>query len=149
MTSFGDPGFVVHKAMGQFLALLAYHLADDAVIPLDLPNYTTQLRAYLAELRATVLEAGVELDVEPLAAAIDTFGGAADKIAALAAEATVTGDEVLVDQVNSKYRDFQRGFTSQGGLPDRGFFKHVVFAPGRDTGMVQATCCPELSPNAC
>lgn len=134
MTSYGDPGFVVHKAMGQFLTLLAYHLADGPVIPLDVPNYTTQLRAYLAELRATITEAGTELDVEPLAAAIDTFGDSADKIAALASEATVTGDAVLVDRVNSKYRDFQRGFTSQGGLPDRGFFKHVIFAPGIDTG---------------
>lgn len=134
MTSYGDPGFVVHKAMGQFLTLLAYHLADDPVIPLDVPNYTTQLRAYLAELRATITEAGTELDVEPLAAAIDTFGDSADKIAALANEATVTGDVVLIDRVNSKYRDFQRGFTSQGGLPDRDFFKHVIFAPGIDTG---------------
>jgi N-acetylated-alpha-linked acidic dipeptidase len=137
MTAYGDPGFVVHKAMGQFLTLLAYHLADDPVIPLDLPNYTTQLRSYLAELRATITEAGVELDVGPLAAAIDTFEASANKIAALAAEATITGDDVLVDQVNSKYRDFQRGFTSQGGLPDRSFFKHVVFAPGVDTGTAQ------------
>lgn len=135
MTSYGDPGFVVHKAMGQFLTLLAYHLADDPVIPLDIPNYTIQLREYLDELRATITEAGIELDVAPLVAAIDTFEDSADKIAALAAEAIVTGDAVLIDQVNSKYRDFQRGFTSQGGLPDRGFFKHVVFAPGIDTGM--------------
>ncbi|KAH8780867.1 glutamate carboxypeptidase II [Diaporthe sp. PMI_573] len=139
MTAYGDPGFVVHKAMGQFLTLLAYHLADDPVIPLDLPNYTTQLRSYLAELRATITEAGVELDVGPLAAAIDTFEASANKIAALAAEATITGDDVLVDQVNSKYRDFQRGFTSQGGLPDRSFFKHVVFAPGVDTGYAPVT----------
>lgn len=134
MTAFGDPGFVVHKAMGQFLTLLAYHLADDPVIPLDLPNYTTQLRSYLEELRGTITEAGVELDVGALADAIDTFEASANGIAALAAEATITGDRVLVDRVNTKYRDFQRGFTSQGGLPDRNFFKHVVFAPGIDTG---------------
>lgn len=140
MTAYGDPGFVVHKAMGQFLTLLAYHLADDPVIPLDIPNYTIQLRDYLDELRATITEAGVELDVAPLAAAIDKFEDSADKIAALANEAKVTGDAVLVDQVNSKYRDFQRGFTSQGGLPDRGFFKHVVFAPGIDTGMAFVIC---------
>lgn len=149
MAAYGDPGFVVHKAMGQFLTLLAYHLADDLVIPLDIPNYTTQLRSYLEELQATVTEAGIELDVEPLAAAIDTFEDSANEIAALAAEATVTGDGILVDRVNSKYRDFQRGFTSQGGLPDREFFKHVVFAPGIDTGTVQATCCHRLKPDTC
>lgn len=149
MTAYGDPGFVVHKAMGQFLTLLAYHLADDAIIPLEVPNYTTQLRAYLEELRATIAEAGIELDVEPLSAAIDTFQDSADKIAALAAEATVTGDTVLIDQVNSKYRDFQRGFTSQGGLPDREFFKHVVFAPGIDTGTVSATRRLKSNPTSC
>lgn len=135
MATYGDPGFNVHKAMGQFLTLLAFHLADDPVIPFDLPNYSTELRAYLAELRATILDASIELDVEPLAAAITTFEASAKGIASLAAEATMTGDKTLVDQVNSKYRDFQRGFTSQGGLPDRGFFRHVVFAPGIDTGM--------------
>lgn len=140
MTAYGDPGFVVHKAMGQFLTLLAYHLADDPIIPLDIPNYTIQLRDYLEELRATITETGIELGVDPLADAIDTFQESADKIAALAAEASVTEDPVLIDEVNSKYRDFQRGFTSQGGLPDRGFFRHVVFAPGVDTGMAQATC---------
>lgn len=149
MTAYGDPGFVVHKAMGQFLTLLAYHLADDPIIPFEVPNYTIQLRAYLEELRATVTEAGIELDVEPLAAAIDTFEDSADKIAALAAEATVTGDAVLVDRVNSKYRDFQRGFTSQGGLPDRDFFKHVVFAPGIDTGTAQATNRLKSNPTPC
>lgn len=148
MTAYGDPGFVVHKAMGQFLTLLAYHLADDPVIPLDIPNYTVQLRDYLDELRATITEAGIELDVEPLAAAIDKFEDSADKIAALATEAAVTGDAVLVDQVNSKYRDFQRGFTSQGGLPDRGFFKHVVFAPGIDTGMALVICRPRSDPKS-
>lgn len=148
MTAYGDPGFVVHKAMGQFLTLLAYHLADDPVIPLDIPNYTIQLRDYLDELRATITEAGIELDVAPLEAAIDKFQDSADKIAALATEATVTGDAVLVDQVNSKYRDFQRGFTSQGGLPDRGFFKHVVFAPGIDTGMAFVICRPRSIPNS-
>ncbi|KAI3399465.1 hypothetical protein diail_6727 [Diaporthe ilicicola] len=115
MTAYGDP-------------------ADDPIIPFDLPNFTTELRAYLVELRATVLDAGVELDVEPLAAAITTFETSAKGIASAAAEGSMTGDKTLVDQVNSKYRDFQRGFTSQGGLPDRGFFRHVVFAPGIDTG---------------
>lgn len=149
MTAFGDPGFVVHKAMGQFLTLLAYHLADDPVVPLDLPNYTTQLRSYLEELRGTIAEAGVELDVEPLADAIDTFEASANGIAALAAEAAVTGDAVLVDRVNTKYRDFQRGFTSQGGLPDRSFFKHVVFAPGIDTGRTLVTGCLRAQFNTC
>lgn len=139
MATYGDPGFLVHKAIGQFLSLLAYHLADDPIIPFDIPNYTTQLRLYFDDLNATVVEAGATLDLGPLSAAIDTFEEAANAIASVAAEATLTGDEVLISRVNAKYRDFQRGFTSQGGLPDRQFFRHVVFAPGIDTGYAPVT----------
>ena len=39
-----------------------------------------------------------------------------------------------VQLLNAKLRDFQRAFTSQGGLPGREFYRHVVFAPGLDTG---------------
>lgn len=143
MTSYGDPGFVVHKAIGQFLTLLAYHLADDPIIPFDIPNYTTQLRLYFDELNTTVTSAGPDavdaVDLAPLAAAIDTFDASATAIAAVAADAQLTGDAVLVARVNAKYRDFQRGFTSQGGLPDREYFRHVVFAPGIDTGYAPVT----------
>ncbi|KAH7038487.1 glutamate carboxypeptidase II [Macrophomina phaseolina] len=139
MATYGDPGFLVHKAIGQFLSLLAYHLADDPIIPFDIPNYTTQLRLYFDDLNATVVEAGATLDLGPLSAAIDTFEEAANAIASVAAEAALTGDEVLISRVNAKYRDFQRGFTSQGGLPDRQFFRHVVFAPGIDTGYAPVT----------
>ncbi|KAL0253100.1 hypothetical protein SLS55_010551 [Diplodia seriata] len=141
MTTYGDPGFAVHKAIGQFLTLLAYHIADDAVIPFDLPNYTTQLRLYLDDLNATVADADATdaVDLAPLAAAIDTFGGAADAVAQAAAQAAVTGDEQLAARVNERYRDFQRGFASQGGLPDRAYFRHVVFAPGIDTGYAPVT----------
>jgi len=39
-----------------------------------------------------------------------------------------------VNNIDAKLRDFSRGFVSQGGLPGKEFYKHVVFAPGSDTG---------------
>lgn len=141
MTTYGDPGFVRHRAVGQFLSLLAYHLADDPIIPFDIPNYTTQMRLYFEDLVSVVAAANATgtLDLLPLADAIDAFDTAATGIAAVASEAAATGDEVLASRVNTKYRDFQRGFASQGGLPGRASFYHVVFAPGIDTGYAPVT----------
>lgn len=141
MTTYGDPGFVRHKAIGQFLSLLAYHMADDPIIPFDIPNYTTQMRLYFTDLTAVVAQANATdtLDLSPLAAAIDEFGNAATAIAAVASDAAATEDAVLVNRVNSNYRDFQRGFTSQGVLPGRESFSHVIFAPGIDTGYAPVT----------
>ncbi len=51
----------------------------------------------------------------------------------------MTNDTDLITVVNHKYRDFQRGFVSQGGLPGREFYRHVVTAPGLDTGYAAVT----------
>lgn len=134
MANFGDPGFQVHAAMGQYLALLAFHLADDEVLPIDLPNYASELSAYLEDLSEYIESEGEELDLKELSDAIDVFAARADEVKALERLAVATNDTDLITVVNHKYRDFQRGFISQGGLPDREFYKHVVTAPGLDTG---------------
>ncbi|OLN92258.1 putative glutamate carboxypeptidase-like protein 2 [Colletotrichum chlorophyti] len=134
MANFGDPGFHVHAAIGQYLALLAFHLADDEVLPIDVPNYAIELRAYLEDLSEYVESAGEELDLSELSDAIEEFAKRADEVKALETLAVTTNDTDLITVVNHKYRDFQRGFISQGGLPNREFYKHVVTAPGLDTG---------------
>jgi N-acetylated-alpha-linked acidic dipeptidase len=50
-----------------------------------------------------------------------------------------TCDKDLVDLVNAKFRNFERGFVSQGGLPNREFNKHVIFASEIDTGYAPVT----------
>ncbi|KAK1658373.1 PA domain-containing protein [Colletotrichum godetiae] len=134
MANFGDPGFLVHAAIGQYLTLLAYHLADDEVLPIDVPNYATELRAYLSDLEEYAESEDAEIDLSELSDAIEVFATRADEVKALEQLAITTGDADLITVVNHKYRDFQRGFISQGGLPDREFYKHVITAPGLDTG---------------
>lgn len=139
MSTYGDPGYQYHKAMGQYLSLLAYHLATDEVIPYDLPAYTIALRSYYDELLATINSTSKTLDTSELAAAIAQFATSANEVMALMDQAVSTNDSALKTVVNHKFRDFQRGFTSAGGLPDREFYKHVVNAPGIDTGYAPTT----------
>jgi N-acetylated-alpha-linked acidic dipeptidase len=134
MSTFGDPGFLQHRAVGQYLSLLAYHLLDDPILPIDIPNYATELQAYRDDLLDTISEAGVSLDITELNDAIDVFSQAAADVTALEQAARAFGDDNVIQLVNYKYRDFQRGFISQGGLPDREFYRHAINAPGLDTG---------------
>lgn len=134
MTNFGDPGFKLHTVMGQFVALLAYHLADDTLIPFDMPNAAAVLRAYFAELEDSIEAAEVQLDTAELQAAIDTFAERAAAIDMMARNALASNDSVMLDVVNHKYKSFQRGFVSQGGLPRRPTFKNLLMAPGLDSG---------------
>lgn len=139
MATYGDPGFRVHTAMGQYLTLLAYHLVTDDLLPFDIPNYAEQMQLYYDELLTVINSTSSQLDTNELLAAIDVFETRAAEVVALQQQAQATGDAALLEVVNRKYKDFSRGFTSQGGLPDREFFQHVLFAPGLDTGYAPVT----------
>ena len=140
MTTFGDSGFIVHKAMGQYLSLLAYHLANDVIIPYNVNTYGVEMRKYFEALNRTIISynASAEVDISPVEEAIDTFEAAATSFTSTVSAAS-SSDSTLIHTLNHKLRHFSRGFTSQGGLPGREFFQHVVFAPGSDTGYAPVT----------
>lgn len=139
MTNFGDPGFLAHKSMTQFMTILAYNLADADAIPFNLTNYAIQLDLYYDNLQSTIKTASTTLDTGLLRSAIDYFAQAVSQFEEQANEATGCNDATKLKAVNQKYRDFQRGFVTQGGLPGREFFKHLIFAPGSDTGYAAVT----------
>jgi len=132
-------GFYTHRAIGQFLTLLAYHLSSDEIIPFDLPNYGVALRDYYTALNSTISSADFDLDISEIDSAITTFETRAAEVTALRDLAILRNDNDLITVVNHKYRDFSRGFVSQGGLPDREFYRNVVVAPGIDTGYAPVT----------
>lgn len=135
MSKFGDPGFKLHTAIGQWMTLILYHIADDPLIPWDLPNAASVLSAYLDELTETVADSDLpDLDISPIADAIEKFTQQAENIAKVAQTAVSFDDGVILEVVNSKFRDFSRGFASAGGLPGRETFKNVISAPGIDNG---------------
>jgi N-acetylated-alpha-linked acidic dipeptidase len=139
MERFGDPGFHTHKAMGQYLTLLLYHMVSDPVLPLEPSGYVSELQKYYAELNTTLSATNYTLDLSPLVTAMSNFSNAASDFELLRSQAIQTNNTALLAVQNHKARDFSRGFTSQGGLPTREFYQHTIFAPGRDTGYAPVT----------
>lgn len=136
MATFGDVGFNTHKVMCRYLSLLAYALATRDIVPLDVQNYGVQMTLYLADLEQTVKSGGsnyTSLDLSSLRSAIGAFNTSAAAMAKLISS-TSSSDVATTNTINSKLRDFSRGFVSQGGLPTREYYKNVLFAPGLDTG---------------
>ncbi|KAK7755693.1 hypothetical protein SLS62_002304 [Diatrype stigma] len=101
MSTYGDPDFTIHAAMGQWLTLIAYHIADDPVIPWDLPHAAGVLREYFEELGETIAGAGVKVDTAELEAALDAFEARAEDIKNVAEMAEAADDQVLLAVVNS------------------------------------------------
>lgn len=92
------------------------------------------METYYKALTTTISDASADLDTTALRAALDEFAGRTEEVKAQDVEARKTEDAELLALVNRKYKDFQRGFVSQGGLPNRTFYRHLIFAPGLDTG---------------
>ena len=142
MQKFGDPGFRYHAAVGQYISLLLYTLANEDIVPLDVANFAeTVSTRYLNDLISKVnsrpnMEAlQLQLNISGLIDSIHLFEDRAKSIKAIQAQSVSLKNATLVASINQKYRDFQRAFVSQGALPGRGeFFKHVIYAPGLDTG---------------
>lgn len=117
------------------MTLIAYHIADDELIPWDLSNAATVLQSYVSELNETIVESNLSgLDLAPLEDAVAEFEHQAEHIAQVAETAMAFQDEIMLGVVNAKFRDFSRGFASAGGLPGRETFKNVISAPGIDNG---------------
>lgn len=141
MSTFGDVGYNTHRVMCRYLTLLAYELSTRELLPLNVQNYGAQMTTYLTALQTVVTQGGsnyTSLDLSPLRSAIETFNTSSAAMASLIAS-TSSSDTATVDTINAKLRDYQRAFVSQGGLPEREFYKNVLFAPGLDTGYAPVT----------
>ena len=126
--------------MAQYVTLLTYHMANTPVLPLDPSNYGVEMTKYYSALTSTIEDAGEEaadIDLSELMSAIEAFNASASAFADFSASAGTNEDTLAL--VNAKLRDYQRGFASNGGMPRREFFKHVVFTPGLDTGYAPVT----------
>ena len=141
MSTFGDVGYNAHRTMCRYLTLLAYELSSREILPLNAENYGVEMTKYLTALETVIAQGGdnyTDVDVGPIRSAIQTFNQSAAAFAEVLAS-TDPSDTEAVDMLNAKLRDYQRGFVSQGGLPNREFYKNVVFAPGLDTGYAPVT----------
>ncbi|KAI8941146.1 hypothetical protein NX059_002383 [Plenodomus lindquistii] len=134
MKYFADPEFLMHKAIGQFLTLMLFHLADDELLPLEPSNYGVEMRAYLRDLELLVRKGNATtLVLSPLRSSIALFEAAAKHFEERQSQAALS-DSTLLHELNGRARDFSRGFIGQGGLPSREFYQNLIFAPGVDTG---------------
>jgi N-acetylated-alpha-linked acidic dipeptidase len=144
MTTYGDPEYLYHKAIGQYISLLTYQIANTPLLPLDFANYGVEMSKYLTILQNVTDTANANsssphnLDLSELEEAIEIFNASAASLTQYIATADLYSATEL-SFINGKIRDYQRGFTSQGGLPTRTFYQNVVFAPGLDTGYAPVT----------
>jgi N-acetylated-alpha-linked acidic dipeptidase len=157
MDAFGDPGFHYHTTIAKIWALIAASLCENPVLRLNATDYAMGLSAYLQSVKDKRKESSShnesEFSFRSLDHATTKLQGTARKFDSYTADlATRLAEDVPwwqwwkkvklfyeVRKANTKYKLLERQFLYPGGLDDRHWFKHVVFAPGRWTGYAGAT----------
>jgi N-acetylated-alpha-linked acidic dipeptidase len=146
MERYGDPGFVYHVAAARFYALVAMRLAAADVLPLRYESYGRALREQLDDLRRDVVRLGrkaaasgdaegaLDVDFATVLAALDDLGRAGDELDRAADAVVGRGDVEAARRMNSELLQVERALLSEDGLPDRPWFRNLIYAPGLTTG---------------
>ncbi len=128
---FGDPDFVYEQQMARVFGLEALRMADADVLPYDYDEYGKEVAVYLDAARKRVAGKFGEhaLDLSAATAAAKHFQDAGAKI--LLRQKNPPRD---VARLNQGLLNAERALLVSQGLPNRPWFRHVIYAPGVYTG---------------
>ncbi len=137
MDRYGDPGYLSHAAAARMAAAAVTRLANADLLPYDYAEFGRALGALVATRRAQAMEAGISVsDWSGLDSAVARLTGAGERYAQTTRvlnDVPLPGD-VGIAAANDSLRLAEQAFVRPEGIPDRPFYNHVLFAPGRDDG---------------
>ncbi|XP_065069888.1 putative N-acetylated-alpha-linked acidic dipeptidase [Rhopilema esculentum] len=130
MTSFVDPKFSYHLALGRIWAQMGMTLADSELLPFNFTRLAWKLSRCKDSLETKYGQAlklqGISLD--DLQAQIRKFAEAAESFH-VSLHSLDRKSDLQVRMANDQMMQVERSFLSTSGLPGRPLMKNVVFAP--------------------
>jgi N-acetylated-alpha-linked acidic dipeptidase len=136
---FIDPGFKYSVAASQVTGLALMRFADADVLPMDYEAYGRQVLEYIDEIEKEASAASTDgekqVDFAGLRQAAAAFAAAGADLR-LRGERIIEsgGDPKVIADYNRRLMLAERDLIEPQGLPDRPWFRHVIYAPGLYTG---------------
>jgi N-acetylated-alpha-linked acidic dipeptidase len=126
---FGDPTFVYEQQMARVFGLQVLRMANADVLPYDYEQYGKEIAGFISAAEKRAQQAGVKnANFAAAMAAAHRFQTAGKRINDVQHDAKADAGKL-----NLILRNAERGLLTEG-LPNRTWFKHVIFAPGEYTG---------------
>ena len=133
-----DPGFKYSVLAAQVTGVALLRLADADVLPFDYEAYGRQIFEYVAEIEElaakTSADGAKQIDFADLRAAADAFTAAGVSARARADALLSAPDAAAIARLNQTLMRVERDLIEPAGLPDRPWYRHVIYAPGLYTG---------------
>jgi N-acetylated-alpha-linked acidic dipeptidase len=127
---FGDPDFAYEQEMARVFGLEAIRMSDADILPYDYEQYGKEIASYVetARRRSEAVFGGRPSFADAVRAA-HQFEQAGVKIRR---KQENTGTNLV--RLNQALRQAERALLIPEGLPNRPWFRHVIYAPGQYTG---------------
>jgi N-acetylated-alpha-linked acidic dipeptidase len=132
MTRFGDPRYLRHRAVTRMVALAAWRLANDALLPLDYAGWGREMTSLVAQLDSGITRQGWTVSTQPLRDALTRFTGTGESLDL--ARAAAPRDAARTDRANRALMQVERRVTRPDGLRSRPWYKSLQFASDVDRG---------------
>jgi len=131
MSHFGDPQFLYHATMSKIWGIAVLRMANADIFPFDYAAYAGEISNYIKEIKERSEKAS-PLDMESLLKKVESFKTNAQQLnlkieALLSSEASASSE--ARDSINSALMQIERCFGNPGGIPNRPWFKHLIYAP--------------------
>ena len=134
MQHFGDPTFQYQAAMARIWGTLALQLANADILPFDYETYATDLMTPLKLLQNSGSKSKIAEGVGKLDALLTEWQQAADSLHKELSRYLAAGNLSEAEEINQRLYQLERKLTTEAGLPLRPWFKHLIYAPGLNTG---------------
>ncbi|KAM9220427.1 glutamate carboxypeptidase 2 isoform 2-T2 [Dugong dugon] len=130
---FYDPAFKYHLTVAQVRGGIVFELANSKVLPFDCRNYAVVLQNYADKIYNISMRHSQEMKTynvsfDSLFTAVKNFTEIASKFHKRLQDLD-TSNPVLMRIMNDQLMFLERAFIDPLGLPDRPFYRHVIYAP--------------------
>nr|XP_043629586.1 probable glutamate carboxypeptidase LAMP1 isoform X2 [Erigeron canadensis] len=137
MSNFGDPMFRRHLAAASIWGLVVLQLADEEILPFSYDSYVQELQEAAEDLNTELSDQRISLD--PLFKSIGKMRKAVTQINDEIKELKETKGWAFmrktqpwkVREINDRLMMAERALTDRDGLPERSWYKHLIYAPSK------------------
>ena len=134
MEHFGDPTFQYQVAMSKIWGTLALQLANADILPFDYETYATDLMVPLKLLQNSGSEIKIAKEVRVLDELLTEWQQAAGLLNRGFTRYLDSGNFSEISEINRRLYQLERRLIDEEGLLLRPWFKHLIYAPGLNTG---------------
>ena len=134
MEHFGDPTFQYQATMAKIWGTLALQLANSDILPFDYESYATDLMMPLKLLQNSGSKNKIAKEIGKLDGLLTEWQTAAGSLNQELSRYLASGNLSEVREINQQLYQLERKLTDEVGLPLRSWFKHLIYAPGLNTG---------------